>query len=144
MFGGGGSSTAPPLIDRANFDAVANLISIVRNPGEAQEQLERLLQASADAKQQQDQLHAQRSALLAEQESVRQTLAQERSVQDQQLAQQREALATEVQRRTAALAEKERAAEALLEQATKDGKASAALLRDLQSKQRRVNEIMAA
>jgi len=141
MFGGSGSSSPPPLIDRANFDAVASLIAIVRSPGEAQQRLEELLAASADAKQQQDQLHAQRTALLAEQQSVRVTLAEERRVQDQQLTEQREAFAAEVQRRTAELAEKERAAEALLVQATKDGKAAAALLRDYQQKTARTQEI---
>jgi hypothetical protein len=144
MFGGGGSSSAPPLIDRANFDAVASLIAIVRNPSEAQERLEELLAASADAKQQLDVLQQERTALLAQQESVRASLAEERRTQDAQLAGQREAWLAEENRRKGELAEKEKKAEALLEQATKDGKASAALLRDLQSKQRQINEIMAA
>jgi hypothetical protein len=144
MFGGGGSSSAPPLIDRANFDAVASLIAIVRNPSEAQERLEELLAASADAKQQLDVLHQERTALLAQQESVRASLAEERRTQDQQLAQQREALAAEVQRRTAALAEQEKAAEAAFAKAEGDAKHNAALRRELETKVRRINEIMAA
>jgi hypothetical protein len=142
MFGAAGSAGAPPLLDRANFDALINLISIVRNPGEAQERLEELLQASASAKQELDQLQAQRTALLAEQQSVRQTLANERRVQDAQLAVQREALAAEVQRRTAELAEKERAAEAALDQAVKAEKSATARDRDLQARWSKMQEIM--
>ena len=142
MFGGSGSSSPPPLLDRANFDALINLISIVRNPGEAQERLEELLQASASAKQELDALQAQRTALLAEQQSVRQTLVDERRVQDQQLGDRRAAFEAEVQRRTAELAEKERAAEAALDQAVKAEKSATARDRDLQARWSKMQEIM--
>ena len=63
MFGALSSSAGAGLVDRQSFDAVANLIAVVRNPGKAQELLEELLVASADAKKELDQLQVERSAL---------------------------------------------------------------------------------
>jgi hypothetical protein len=110
------------LVDRLSFDAVTDLLRVVRDPGGAEKRLTELLQASHDAKQQIDELHAQRAALADAQRAWEQRMKNETAEQESRLRAAQEKFEAECAQRMAKVVEREKAADVLLEKAQTDAK----------------------
>jgi hypothetical protein len=144
MFGGGGSSSAPPLIDRGSYDGLLNLLAIMKSPGDQQAAVERFIELSAAAKAEQDRAREMKAESVATQERVRQEIQKERAEFESAISKQRSDLEAEVARRRADLEAAERQMAHDQAAAKRDAEQAAKLRADWEGRARKIQEIAAA
>jgi hypothetical protein len=141
MFGGSGSTMALP--NASDLSALGALLELVRDPKKSAEVVSQLTAAAKKNEEALAAMRRERSEWDAAQRHAKESIERERKEHDAQLERERAVWKAEQTKRLAEIEGWEKQAKASLEKAEKDGKAAAALKRDLEQRLARLHELAA-